>query len=578
MGSNQKPAKNAIKILIVEDSPTQAVQLRFLLQEQGYQVIVAADGQQGLVAARQHQPQLIISDVLMPIMDGYAMCEALKLDQMLAHIPVMLLTTLSDSGKIIRGLMARADYYLTKPYDEKFLLTRVETILTRPVRSGEEDPAELFAIIDGQHHLITAERSQMLSLLMSVYEDAIQQNRELEKTRKELQELNEQLEERVGQRTLELRATSEALRKSEEKYYQLYNNAPDIFFSVDPETKLIIQCNQALIANLGYSKEEIIGCPVFDLFHPDCMAEARSAFETFKKTGQIRNAEVQFKRKDGTKIVGDLNVSAIRDEAGKIIYGNSIWRDITERKEAEERLRQITEGLQRSNTELEQIAYVAAHDLQEPLRMVSSYVQLLARRYQGQLDADADEFIGFAVDGANRLKTLINDLLAYSSVGTWGEALKPTACEAALEQALTNLQLALAESGAVVTHDPLPTVTADQVQLSHLFQNLIGNGLKFRSPSPPEIHVGVGRRTGEHHWLFSVRDNGIGLEPQYAERIFVIFQRLHDRDAYTGTGIGLAICKKIVERHGGRIWVESKPGVGSTFYFTIPIKEANHNE
>ena len=199
--------------------------------------------------------------------------------------------------------------------------------------------------------------------------------------------------------------------------------------------------------------------------------------------------------------------------------------------------------------------------------MVASYTQLLARRYRGQLDADADEFIAFAVDGAGRMQTLINDLLVYSRVGTRGQGFEPADCNAVLARAVHNLLAAVEENSALVTHDPLPVLSADSGQLEQLFQNLIGNAIKFRSPEPPRIHISAGRQGGD--WVFSVRDNGIGISPEYAERIFVIFQRLHGKQQYPGTGIGLAICKKIVERHGGRIWVESEPGGGAMFYFTL---------
>ncbi len=232
-------------------------------------------------------------------------------------------------------------------------------------------------------------------------------------------------------------------------------------------------------------------------------------------------------------------------------------------------LGRLNEQLDRSNKELEQFAYVASHDLQEPLRMVSSYTQLLSRRYKGKLDADADEFIAFAVDGANRMQVLINDLLAYSRVGTRGKEFERTDCTAAFQLALANLKVAIDESKAVVTHGPLPTLMADKLQFGQLLQNLIGNAVKYHGAESPWVHVSA-EHTG-NDWVFSVRDNGIGIDPQYADRIFVIFQRLHTREEYPGTGIGLAICKKIVERHGGHTWVESQPGSGATFYFNIPI-------
>lgn len=263
------------------------------------------------------------------------------------------------------------------------------------------------------------------------------------------------------------------------------------------------------------------------------------------------------------------------DQAAVALENAQLFEEImVSRKElqrANEAISLKAEELARSNTELEQFAYVVSHDLQEPLRMVSSYVQLLARRYHEKLDSDADEFIAYAVEGAKRMQRLIHDLLAYSRVGTRGNEFKPINCEAVLGRTLFSLKAAVEECGAVVTHDPLPTVTGDGMQLEQLFQNLIGNAIKFRNQEVPRIHVSSERKRDE--WLFSVRDNGIGIDPQYAERIFVIFQRLHGRAEYSGTGVGLAVCKKIVERHGGRIWVESEIGKGATFSFTIPASD-----
>lgn len=247
------------------------------------------------------------------------------------------------------------------------------------------------------------------------------------------------------------------------------------------------------------------------------------------------------------------------------------WKLARERNEliqARQALEKSVVELARSNSDLQQFAYVASHDLQEPLRMVASYTQLLAKRYQGKLDADADEFIAYAVGGASRMQKLIQDLLSYSRVDTQGQAGEPTPVEPIVDYALGNLRAAVEESRAVVTRDPLPTVIADEGQLLQLFQNLLSNALKFRGESPPRVHVSAERRGEE--WVFSVRDNGIGIDPQYAKRIFVVFQRLHNISEYPGTGIGLAICKKIVERHGGRMWMESQLGQGATFYFTLP--------
>jgi len=220
---------------------------------------------------------------------------------------------------------------------------------------------------------------------------------------------------------------------------------------------------------------------------------------------------------------------------------------------------------------LEQFAYVASHDLQEPLRMVSSYLQLVEQRYAGKLDAEATEFINYAVDGAGRMRTLIRDLLEYSRVGRRQQSLLPVQCETIFQNVVQSLQQAILDSHATVTAGPLPTVLADTTELTQLLQNLIGNAIKFHGPQPPVVHVEVSRQAG--YWQFAVRDNGIGIEPEYFEKVFVIFQRLHSRTDYPGTGLGLAICKKIIDRAGGRIWIESTPGQGTTFFFTLPVNK-----
>ncbi len=272
-------------------------------------------------------------------------------------------------------------------------------------------------------------------------------------------------------------------------------------------------------------------------------------------------------------ILEDLDTEKDKVEA----TNRHLQSEVEIRKRAEEGVRRYAEELKRSNQELEHFAYVASHDLQEPLRTVSSFSQLLGRRYKGKLDADADEFILFIVEGATRMQTLINDLLAFSRVGTRGNPFLPVAAEEILRAAEENLEVSITESRAVITHDPLPTLRADATQLRQLLQNLISNSVKFRrAEEDPRIHISAARLQGA--WRVSVRDNGIGIASPYFDRIFIIFQRLHGREDYPGTGIGLAICKKIVERHGGRIWVESEPGKGATFYFTIPDEGRSDDE
>jgi signal transduction histidine kinase len=260
------------------------------------------------------------------------------------------------------------------------------------------------------------------------------------------------------------------------------------------------------------------------------------------------------------KMTHDLKeTTASRDELNK---------EMAERKKAEEALRGTADDLARSNKDLEQFAYVASHDLQEPLRAVSGFVGLLKKQYRDKLNAEAIEYIDLSVEGAERMQTLIHDLLTFSRVGTRGGAFVAMNMKDALDNALKNLQVAISETETLVTCDAMPVVTADATQMTQLLQNLIANAIKFHGPSRPEIHIGAERKNDQ--WVVSVRDNGIGIEPRYYDRIFLIFQRLHTRTQFKGTGIGLAVCKKIVERHGGAIWVESKPGEGSTFYLTIP--------
>jgi light-regulated signal transduction histidine kinase (bacteriophytochrome) len=280
--------------------------------------------------------------------------------------------------------------------------------------------------------------------------------------------------------------------------------------------------------------------------------------------------ELTGRRKNGSDFPIEIILSPLESTEGILV--TAAIRDITRRKEDEAHLLQKVEELNRSNEELGQFAYIASHDLQEPLRMVASYTQLLSRRYKGKLDSDADEFISFAVDGASRMQRLIKDLLAYSRVGTKGMDLLDTSSEAALQQALINLRGAIKESGALVTHDPLPTVPADEMQLIQLFQNLVGNAIKYQNPGIPRVHISAARNGGKK-WIFSVQDNGLGIDPQYFEKIFGVFQRLHKREEFAGTGIGLAICKKIVEGHGGSISVESQLGRGSTFRFALAGSE-----
>ena len=264
-------------------------------------------------------------------------------------------------------------------------------------------------------------------------------------------------------------------------------------------------------------------------------------------------------------------IDVVNNHEFAIIKRKEKWEliETTEHKRTEEELMNAMEKIQKSNHDLEQFAYVASHDLQEPLRMISSFLQLLQRRYEGQLDSNADEFIGYAVDGAQRMQNLINDLLEFSRVTTKGKKFEIVNMEEPLENALTNLKIAIEENNAVIIpNNSLPAISGDYSQMTQLFQNLIGNAIKYRSSETPQIHISATKEVD--NWLFSIKDNGLGIDPKYADNVFKIFRRLHSNSEYEGTGVGLAITKRIIERHNGQIWVESEPGNGSTFYFTLP--------
>jgi PAS domain S-box-containing protein len=375
-----------------------------------------------------------------------------------------------------------------------------------------------------------------------------------------------------GNDVTERRLAEQALKRSEERYALAQRAANIGSWDWNIETG-DLHWSERIEPMFGFGPGEFAGTyeAFVERLHPDDRAFVQEAVRASVEEDKEYAIEHRIIWPDGTLRWLAETGDVFRNAEGKAVRMLGVVQDITGRKLAEERLRHTLAELERSNAELERFAYVVSHDLQEPLRMVSSFTQLLARRYRGRLDKDADEFIGFAVDGTRRMQRLLNDLLVYSRVTTQAKPLERTDLKSVLAQVLENLQLAIEEAGATITHDALPTVEADETQLIQLFQNLIGNALKFRGEQPPHIHVAATPQGGG--WIFSVRDNGIGIAPDQQERIFEIFQRAHDRSKYAGTGIGLAICKRIVERHGGRIWVESQPETGATFSFTLVAQE-----
>ncbi len=389
-------------------------------------------------------------------------------------------------------------------------------------------------------------------------------------------------------------------RQMEDQLKNSLKELADVKFALDRSSFLAItdargrinEVNDQFCEISGYGRSELIGKThrlINSGHHP---ADFFQAMWQTIANGNVWQGEIKNRAKNGSFYWVDTTIVPIVGESGGLLQFVAIRNDITERKQAEAALRQLNnelEGqvqartqeleqraqeLERSNAELEQFAYVASHDLQEPLRTVSSFTELLAQEYGDRLDGEAEEYIEFIVDGALRMQQLVKDLLLYSRLNSRGKAFAPTACESVLKRALGNFQLAIAQSKGQITHDPLPDVYADESQVQQLFQNLISNALKFRAEDPPRVHISATTNADDPSgdWTFCVSDNGIGIESEYREQIFEIFQRLHSRRIYAGTGIGLAICRKIVQRHGGRIWVEDSPEKGAAFYFTLPSK------
>ncbi|MGB9201486.1 PAS domain S-box protein [Methanobacterium sp.] len=368
----------------------------------------------------------------------------------------------------------------------------------------------------------------------------------------------------------ESKKATDALLESESRFHSVLDNSQDVIYRINVQTGNYEYVSPSTKNVLGYSPEELIALIAknpLNTIHPD----DRSKFQKgIKKLEQNDKVEMEYRHqtKNGGYCWISNKIGLIRDNTGKPLYRDGNMRDITKRKQIEKQIEAAMDELRRSNEELERFAYVSSHDLQEPLRMVKLYSQLLERRYKDNLDSDADDFIEYIVEGANRMKQLIDDLLEYSRVNSKAKEFVNVDIEKVLNNVLRNLSISITEYNVKISHDPLPTVFADQNQMIQVFQNLITNAIKFHGSNPPEINISVQKDKKE--WKFVVKDNGIGIDLKHQQKIFEVFKRLHTRDQYPGTGIGLSITQKIIIHHGGQIWVESQPGKGSTFYFTIP--------
>jgi PAS domain S-box-containing protein len=420
-------------------------------------------------------------------------------------------------------------------------------------KDGTEFPADI-----GLTHVSTPDGPMTFAMVKDVTD--------VKKTAEELQRVNS-----------ELRRSNAELAASEEKFRACFEGASQPILGVSTDGRIIL-VNRRTEEMFGYSREELLGEPMSMLYPERRAATYRARVERAFVDPTIwfeddPSEERVFLRKDGTEFPYTAGISNVDLPEGPLLF--AMINDVSASKKAADELKRVNEELRRSYTELEQFAHVASHDLQEPLRMVTSYLQLIERRYNDHLDDDGREFIHFAVDGAKRMKALIKDLLAFSRTGSDTTNRQAVEAGSVLEHALSNLKTAIDESGAQITIDSLPVISVDPVLFTQVFQNLIANAIKFQNNTVPRVHISAHNQAAA--WIFSVQDNGIGIEPHHRDRIFRIFERLHTSEQYSGSGIGLAITRKIVERHGGRIWVESQPGTGSTFHFSLSTEMAVAN-
>ncbi len=571
MSKKLKASDNPADILIVEDSPTQAARIKYLLESHNYTTEVTENGSQALTWLASHKPSIVISDILMPGINGFELCEKIKSDKSTADIPIILLTSLSDTEEVVKGLIAGADSFLSKPYDSKHLLSNIKRILEESGTPGsDKENATLEINYRGRKRVLQTSPKKVIKVLLNIYQGAIFQNEKLVQAQEDLRLLNERLESLVEDRTSALvaeikmsRQMANRLLESEAKYRTIVETANEGIWQVDSNVATTY-VNGKMAEILGYDSLEMIGRQAFDFMDEEGKTLAKMRFENSKK-GIKESYEHKYIRKDGTYIITLVKVTPLKDRDGTFAGSIGLVTDITKRKKVENEILELNRKLLISNKELENFAHVASHDLQEPLRMVSSFTQLLELQYSDRLDDRAREYIRFAVDGAKRMYDLLNGLLAYSRIQRKGKVFTPVDLNHVLDNVLKTLAITIKERTAIIKADKLPLINADESQMNQLFQNLISNGIKFSNGSP---RIYVSSRTEKDKYVFSVKDEGIGIEPQYFERIFQIFQRLFPKDQYEGTGIGLSICKSIVERHQGKIWVESEPGKGSTFYFT----------
>jgi PAS domain S-box-containing protein len=598
MDERRTNVSNGIEILIAEDSPTQAEQLKHYLSARGYSVSLAVDGKQALAAALANKPAMLITDVVMPEMDGYTLCSKVKSSKTLQDVPVVLLTSLSRPQDILKGLECGADSFIRKPYDDKYLVSRVEYILAnQELRKTDRLKAGVQLQFGGQAHFITAEKQQILDLLISTYEGAVQINEELETKQREL-------------------------ARERDLLHTLMDNVPD-FISFKDTAGRFTTINGALARTLGISRpEDALGDTDFDYFTEafaqQTLADEQDVLRTGKPlVGKVEEIHLRNKLPawiSTTKMV-------VRDLDGKIIGTFGVSRDITEskhaeqelqlakenlesrvaertselaqaneqlqielaeRKRAEEQVRKLNEDLERrvaertvqlvaANKELDAFSYSVSHDLRTPLRHISGFTDVLVAEHSSQLGPEAQELLKFIQDGSQKMNLMIGDLLNLARLDRLEAVSKMTPLNSLVEDVLQDLKSEI-DGRKIDWHiGSLPTVNCDPGLLQQAFTNLLSNAVKYTRRREHAV-IEVDQMTIDGEAVIYVRDNGAGFDSKYAGKLFGAFQRFHTAEEFEGTGVGLATVQRIIRKHGGRIWAEAECGKGATFYFTLSEK------